>query len=188
MTREADVYKRLRDSNLNYVPNEVVTINHREPRAGGTINKSIGLKMPWFVSSLADVPNHAPEEVVHMRAAADILPALLHMHALNIYHMDVKLENILMDEQGIWYLADFGSCVVNPLNKYDITTSKKPYDLPHSPPSARYDKILLAVACMDLCVAFLSHKHSGFSLKDLKRAVAELENENFKTFVRSLIE
>lgn len=189
VTREANVYKRLRDANLHYVPNEVVTINHRESRAGGTIDKSIGLKMPWFVTSLAGVPtNHAPETLVHTRAAADILPALVHMHSLNIFHMDVKLENIMMDTQGMWYLGDFGSCVSHAEEKYAITTSKKPIDLSHTPPSARYDKILLAVACMDLTVNFLA-KYPVFSMLDLKRAAEdELKNEDFKAFIRSLIE
>ncbi len=124
VSREASVYQSLRDSKLNFVSNEVVIVNYREPRAGGTIDKSVALMMPVFVSSLASVPKHVPEEVVHTRAATDILPALVHMHSLNIYHMDVKLENILVNEQGMWYLGDFGSCVSRATEHCQITAKK----------------------------------------------------------------
>lgn len=188
VAREAEVYQKLSGSNLNYVSNQIVTIEHRRTRTGETIDKSKGLKMPIFVSSLAAVPNHVREDVVHTRVATDILPALDYMHSLQIFHMDVKLENILLNAHGIWYLADFGSCASKAGDKYDITASKKPRDLPSKPPSARYDKILLAVACMDLTVGFLS-KHSGFSLVVLQRAVEdELKNVEFKAFVKLLIE
>lgn len=187
VNKEAEVYNSLRDSNLNFVPNEVVAINHRKRSAKGTIDKSIGLKMPVFVSSLAALPNHVREDVVHTRVANDIFPALSHMHTLKIFHMDVKRENIMLDVHGSWFLGDFGSCASKAKDKYDITVSKKPFDLPHRPPSAHYDMVLLAVVCMDLAVGFLS-KHSTFSMAELQRAVDELKNVDFKAFVRSLFD
>ena len=185
--READVYKRLSGSNLNYVPNEIVSIEYRQTSLNATIDKSIGLKMPVFVQSLASLSNNQSEEAVHTRVSTDILPALLYMHTLNIYHMDVKRENIMIDHHGHWFLGDFGSCVSKAGDKTNTTASKKPFDLRATPPSARYDKILLAVACMDLTQGFLS-KSSGFSMADLQWTVEELKNEDFKAFVRSLIE
>jgi hypothetical protein len=110
INREAEVYRRLKDSNLNYVPNEKVTVQRRHTRTGETVDKSMCLKMPVFVCSLASVPKHVPEDLVLTRVSTDILPALRHMHTLGIYHMDVKLENILLDAQGRWCLSDFGSC------------------------------------------------------------------------------
>jgi hypothetical protein len=187
VAREAQLYQRLRDSNLNFVPNEIVTVEHHHPRAGESIDKSVGLKMPIYVSSLAVLPKRVPENVVHIRAASDILPALDYMHAQEIFHMDVKLENILLDTQGRWFLADFGSCASEAEGGYGITAGNKPRDLPSTPPSARYDRILLAVACMDLTVGFLA-AHRAFSLVDLRRAAeTDLGDEEFKAFVRSLI-
>ena len=185
--RASDVYKRLSGSNLNYVPNEIVSIEYRQTSLNATIDKSIGLKMPVFVQSLASLSNNQSEEAVHTRVSTDILPALLYMHTLNIYHMDVKRENIMIDHHGHWFLGDFGSCVSKAGDKTNTTASKKPFDLRATPPSARYDKILLAVACMDLTQGFLS-KSSGFSMADLQWTVEELKNEDFKAFVRSLIE
>ena len=82
----------------------------------------------------------------------------------------------MYNHQGHWFLGDFGSCVSKAGDKTNITASKKPIDLRATPPSAHYDKILLAVACMDLTLGFLQW------------AVEELKNEDFKAFVRSLIE
>ena len=79
--READVYKRLSGSNLNYFPNVIMRIEHRQTRLNATIYKSIGLKMPVFVQSLASFSNNQSEEAVHTRVSTDILPAALHEHA-----------------------------------------------------------------------------------------------------------
>jgi serine/threonine protein kinase len=187
VNREAEVYQRLKNSNLNYVPHEKVTIQRRHTRTGETVDKSMCLKMPAFVCSLASVPKHVPEDLVLTRVSTDILPALRHMHTLGIYHMDVKLENILLDAQGRWCLSDFGSCASSAEDQYAITAHKKPADLQSTPPSARYDWVLLAVACMDLTVDFLA-RHPRFKLADLSRAAdCDLKNEEFKALIRSLL-
>lgn len=184
--READVYSLLKDSGLNFVANEMVIVKLKQ-RAGGRLDKSTGLKMPIFVSSIAAIPQRANEGLVHKRAMNDIMPCLAYMHGLGLFHMDIKLENILVDTLGQWHLTDYGSCARNTTDKYDITASKKPYDLKSRPPSARYDMILLAVACMDLTVGFLG-KNRDFSLKTLRSAVDEqLQDEEFKMFLQTLI-
>jgi len=51
-----------------------------------------------------------PEASVR-RPAAEICAALGHIHSLDLVHLDVKSENIVITEQGQYKLADFGSCV-----------------------------------------------------------------------------
>ncbi|RMJ23493.1 hypothetical protein PHISP_05643 [Aspergillus sp. HF37] len=40
----------------------------------------------------------------------DILRALLHLHKLRIAHSDLRIDNVLFDEQGHAFLCDFSSC------------------------------------------------------------------------------
>lgn len=45
-------------------------------------------------------------ELVSM--AVEILEGLVQLHAMNIWHLDLKPANILLDEHQHAYLADFG--------------------------------------------------------------------------------
>lgn len=40
--------------------------------------------------------------------AVEILEGLAQLHAANIWHLDLKPSNILLDEYGHAYLSDFG--------------------------------------------------------------------------------
>lgn len=48
-----------------------------------------------------------PEEVVRFYAIQIVL-AIGHLHNSNILHRDLKLENILVDEEGYLQIIDFG--------------------------------------------------------------------------------
>ena len=45
-------------------------------------------------------------EVINM--AVEILEGLAQLHAANIWHLDLKPGNVLLDEYGHAYLSDFG--------------------------------------------------------------------------------
>ena len=45
-------------------------------------------------------------EVISM--AVEILEGLAQLHAVNIWHLDLKPGNVLLDEYGHAYLSDFG--------------------------------------------------------------------------------
>ena len=50
------------------------------------------------------------------RIAVEILQGLVQLHSVNVRHFDLKPANILLDEYGHAYLADFGiSCALQTL-------------------------------------------------------------------------
>lgn len=71
----------------------------------------IGLLMPKYDHSLADVANHVlPQHVVFSRARG-LVGAVNHLHSRGYVHMDIKESNIFVDFNGKWILGDFGSAV-----------------------------------------------------------------------------
>lgn len=43
-----------------------------------------------------------------MSIAVEVLEGLAELHAVNVWHLDLKPGNILLDEYGHAYLSDFG--------------------------------------------------------------------------------
>ena len=61
-------------------------------------------------------------EVISM--AVEILEGLAQLHAANIWHLDLKPGNVLLDEYGHAYLSDFGiSYALRTLEAFTVLTS-----------------------------------------------------------------
>ncbi len=56
--------------------------------------------------------------------SVEILQGLAQLHAVNILHLDLKPANILLDEYGHSYLADFGiSCALATLQACSVVNN-----------------------------------------------------------------
>ena len=56
--------------------------------------------------------------------SVEILQGLAQLHAVNILHLDLKPANILLDEHGHTYLADFGiSCALATLQACSVVNN-----------------------------------------------------------------
>lgn len=65
--------------------------------------------MRRYASNLADLGQLQRAPIT--RGVLRLMDALSFIHSKGFVHMDVKNANVLLDEQGSWFLADFGSCV-----------------------------------------------------------------------------
>lgn len=83
-----------------------VTVNHSEGLDVAP-GEWASLKMKRYVSSLADLPQ-LTEKWLYC-GFSRILEALKKMHNLNLVHMDVKSDNLFVDDNLDWNLGDFGS-------------------------------------------------------------------------------
>ncbi|CAC9508531.1 putative protein kinase [Leishmania infantum JPCM5] len=70
-----------------------------------------------LLSRLRAAPQHRLSERQASRYTRHVAKALTHLHGLGVAHRDLKLENVLIDADGIAKLADFGWSrpVVHPL-------------------------------------------------------------------------
>ncbi|KAG5474087.1 hypothetical protein CUR178_04198 [Leishmania enriettii] len=61
-----------------------------------------------LLSRLRAAPQHRFSERQASRFTRHVAKALMHLHGLGVAHRDLKLENVLIDADGIAKLADFG--------------------------------------------------------------------------------
>ena len=74
-------------------------------------DKFCGLLMPYFTRSLASAELRLGHDILLARAR-DLVAAVNYIHSKGFVHMDMKEANIFVDVAGLWWLGDFGSCVV----------------------------------------------------------------------------
>jgi hypothetical protein len=110
LNREAEVLAAL-PPHRHILPAPVRVIH----RAGAATAELQGLAFPLYARgdlvSLCD-HNARPFSVAEVRVlAAQLLAALTHAHAHGVFHLDIKPDNVLVDEDGAAVLADWGSAM-----------------------------------------------------------------------------
>ena len=85
------------------------------------------LKMRHYHSSLTQVPQLSRKLLY--RGYLRMKNALIGLHGLNLVHMDVKSDNVFVDEDGIWNLGDFGSARAPGTSCWTFTDVLNPYQL-----------------------------------------------------------
>lgn len=97
-----------------YLPNlsDQIKQGQNEISFRGDILKYNFLVMDKLKSSKTTILNRY-DRVERLRAAIKILHVIEYVHMLNVLHLDIKPQNIMMDERENFYLVDFGIGVVN---------------------------------------------------------------------------
>ncbi len=70
-----------------------------------------------LLNFLKSKPNRKLEENDCRNIFNQIITGLDYLHSKNIYHRDIKLENIIIDKNNIIKIIDFGFCSCNPRSK-----------------------------------------------------------------------
>jgi serine/threonine protein kinase len=104
-----------------------VTVHHAEG-LGVSPGVWAALKMKRYTTSLTDLPQ-LPEELLY-DGFTRVLNALKAMHALKLVHMDVKADNVFVDEDLNWDLGDFGSTRQIGAPIWSYTQVLTPYTIP----------------------------------------------------------
>ena len=101
----------------------------------------------------------------------DILHGLIYIHQLNIIHRNIKITNILLNENGVAKLNDFSKSIQNLNNKIFNYNNRNLEELNDT----KYDIFLLGITCIEIYKGF---KDSLFSRNIL---IDKLKNNNNST-------
>jgi hypothetical protein len=142
-----------------------------------------GVAMPTFISSINKVNldrGLCPHlEAAMLKCVNDVLIAFSYIHEKQIYHNDVKSQNILINAAGECFLADFGSAFCSSVSREGkmvaFTDYYHPKDIASTvtSSSAGFDKLLLIVTVIDV-LGYLTRDDSGsFSMSSLWKNITE---------------
>jgi serine/threonine protein kinase len=129
------------------VPTKIAAIE--DPSAENrTFNAFI---MPRFVTTVAQAPSFSHPALVH--GGRRMMVALEYMHARSIAHLDIKTDNVFVNQAGEWWLGDFGSARSFASDSTDtVYSTTEPYyptSILGRKPSPRFDWYML---CVMLCI------------------------------------
>ncbi|KAJ3223597.1 hypothetical protein HDU78_011260 [Chytriomyces hyalinus] len=151
------------------------------------------LKMRRYHSSLMQDPQLS-ELLIH-REFRRIYSALDSLHALSLVHMDVKSDNIFVDEDCVWNLGDFGSCRPSNSPIWTFTEVFNPYAIVDSKTSVipAMDIVLL---CVMIAVEIeketwnmrLCGKTGRVQHELIKKSLSEIQEATFRDDIMRLYE
>ena len=151
------------DKGVSLIQAEIVDINLPVPALNiYSQGKIKAMVMPRYATTIAQSPKF-PSKII-IREGRKIFEALKFMHGRGVVHMDVKGDNILLDQKGNWLLGDFGSCRF--IGDLILSTTEIFYHskLLRTPALPKYDYFMLLVV---LLIESLPDKHSFQELFDV---------------------
>lgn len=188
------IFSRLNLSDDDATANHLVPMRYIRDGEGKQ-----GVVMPCYACSLSSVDCNFKEDLdavqledAFLRGTLQIQSALSTLHAKGVIHNDIKPGNILIDFNGGWHLADYGSCTCDGIQsraKVKYTGYYCPTDFNKqqkvSRNSPEFDEMLLAVSVLDR-LQLLTLQH-GFTCWQLVDSVGKVVNEEFKALLRDMI-
>ena len=66
---------------------------------------------------MRETPNRRIYEEDALKIFSKVADTVKYLHSLDVYHRDIKMENIMLTSDGEVKLIDFGLCLHNPKNK-----------------------------------------------------------------------
>jgi len=155
------------------------TVHQESPK----VVERIALIMPRLLNDVAQEPSVYPS--VLLLQGMRIKKALERMHELGLVHLDVKLENIFVNSEGLWFLSDFDfTCKANELipefhNSFYPITKRKHIAVP------QFDLYLLGVhLVIQLCCRDDLTKikgNIGVDVKKVRDVLTQFNHEDPKT-------
>ncbi len=159
------------------------------------------LKMKRYMSALADTPQLSEDWLY--RGFIRIYEALKAMHELKLVHMDVKSDNVFVDENLQWDLGDFGSARAIGVPMWSCTEVLNPYTIPANAtviPAMDYVLLCVMIAIevskndwKHLCgqrqkvqVDLIRARLNSIQDDHFKEEVVALFDENLETVLRHL--
>lgn len=156
-----------------------------------------GLKMRHYHSNLTQLPKLS--ERLLYRGFLRIKTALEAIHSMGFVHMDVKSDNIFVDEDGNWYLGDFGSVCSTDSANWTYTEVLNPYQLTQFitqaiPSMDLVSLCVMIVVCLDtetwkerLCDT-TSTGSQRVEYGRISKSFSEIEDISFKNELTDLFE
>ncbi len=126
------------------------------------------------------------ERLPHIKDAVDML------HSKGVFHNDIKSSNILIDNQGEWYLGEYGGCWYeassNPYVSYTkqmLPSDWTERDIKSKLNSREFDYLLLVVTVFVFTnrLSFMNK----FTMNDIHQAMNEIVNVELKEMLQPLL-
>ena len=114
-------------------------------------------------------------------AFREICEAIEYIHSFGILHRDIKLENILFDDDFHPKLADFGfACVVGATEKRTTVCGTREYFAPEIYSNKKQD-LKLDIWCLGILLYELCHNKTPFNVrkKDFKESISDLKYQRY---------
>ncbi len=110
------------------------------------------LAMPNYVCSLDDLPRDAQMAPAVQRIAQKLLTILEALHAVGVFHCDIKPANLFVDSGGDVFLGDYGSIIFpsETVTQALTTPEYTPTEVLSRKPSSHLDFALLAATLADM--------------------------------------
>ena len=108
--------------------------------------EDVGLIMPRLTTTLAKSPQLPLSAIV--RESKNIKLAVEQVHRAGYVHMDIKPDNIFINQHGCWFLGDFGSCKSVGAKVTSSTLFMYPTNLIGKNVDKKYDLFMLALSIL----------------------------------------